>query len=204
VLADHWAPPKSWIRIRPQLFNSLMLLHQDQPLQAEPALVEIVRYQDEHWTDYLPDHKNLLIPLDRTGPARQALGEAYAREGRFKEAVETLERAVTVSERISGAAHPQVLSARLSLAEALTADQRADEARHLLSSLQTSELNALPADHPILAQWYRVNGLLGVGDAQKDLTHALNVYQSAYGPTDWRVVRARRDLQLASGTRPKS
>jgi serine/threonine protein kinase/DNA-binding winged helix-turn-helix (wHTH) protein len=206
ALAVQWTSPESWTELRPRFFTALMLLHQDQPMEAEPFLADIIRFQDDAWATYLPTHKDLMIPLDRTGPVRQALGEAYEREGRLTEAVETLERAVTVSERISGPKHPQVLSAKLSLAEALIAGDRAGEARRLVTSVQSAQLSALPPAHPILAQWYRVNGLLdlsehGVGQARKNLTRALDVFQSAYGREDWRVIRARQDLQRAARTR---
>jgi len=206
TLALQWAPVESWTELRPRYFTALMLLHQDQPEKAEPVFADIVRYQDDNWKTYLEAHKDLMPALDRTGPVRQALGEAYAREGRLHEAVETLQRAVMVSERISGPKHPQVLSVKLSLAGALMADHRPDEAKRLVASLPTAELNALPPKHPILGQWYRVNGLLdlaenGVGQARDDLTRALEVFQSAYGSKDWRVARAHQDLQLATATR---
>jgi tetratricopeptide (TPR) repeat protein len=206
ALAQQWAPQESWTEVRPRFFTALMLLHQDQPVNAEPILADIVRYQDDNWAAYLQAHTDATPPLDHTGPVRQALGEAYEREGRAHDAVETLRRAVAVSERIGGPKHPQVLSAKLSLAEALIADHQADEARRLVASLQTDGLNALPAAHPILAHWYRVNGLLefGVNDpgqAHKEFAHALDIFQGAYGPNDWRVTRGRQDLQLTSGTR---
>jgi tetratricopeptide (TPR) repeat protein len=206
ALALQWAPLESWTEVRPRFFTALMLLHQDQPLKAEPILSNIVRYQDDNWAAYLQTHKDATPPLDRTGSVRQALGEAYESEGRLRDAVETLQRAVTVSERIGGPKHPQVLSTKLSLAEALIADHRADEARGLVASLQTDGLNALPPAHPILAHWHRVNGLLEFdgnhpGQARKELARALEIFQDAYGANDWRVVRGRQDLQLYSGSR---
>jgi serine/threonine protein kinase/DNA-binding winged helix-turn-helix (wHTH) protein len=206
ALAQQWAPPESWTEVRPRFFTALMLLHQDQPVKAEPILADIVRYQDDNWAAYLQAHKDATPPLDHTGPVRQALGEAYEREGRAHDAVETLQRAVAVSERIGGPKHPQVLSTKLSLAQALVADHRADEARTLVASLQTVWLNALPPAHPILADWYRVNGLLDfdgkdLGQARKEFTRALEIFQRAYGANDWRVIRGRQDLQLSSGTR---
>jgi eukaryotic-like serine/threonine-protein kinase len=206
ILATQWAPPESWTELRPRLFTAIMLLHQDQPTKAEPILYDIVRYQDDHWPTYLQTHKEATPPLDRTGPVRQALGEAYEREGRLHEAVEVLKRAVAVSERISGPKHPQVLSAKLSLAEALIADHRADDAKPLVASLEFDGLNALPAGHPILAHWYRVTGLLDfegkdLGQARKAFTQALEIFQKEYGPNDWRVTLARQDLQRSSATK---
>jgi DNA-binding winged helix-turn-helix (wHTH) protein/tetratricopeptide (TPR) repeat protein len=206
-LALKWAPLHSWVEARPRFFTALMFLHEDQPAKAEPLLAEIVGYQDANEAAYLASQKGLTPELDHTGTARQALGEAYAREGRLSEAIETLQRAVTVSERASGSArHPLVVSVKLSLAEALIADHRSDDARHVVASLEEPELSALPPAHPILAQWYRVKGLLDLGendvvDARGALARALDVFQSVYGPKDWRVARARQDLQLISTPR---
>jgi DNA-binding winged helix-turn-helix (wHTH) protein/tetratricopeptide (TPR) repeat protein len=205
-LAVKWAPLPSWIETRPRFFTALMLLHEDQAAKAEPLLAEIVRFQDTHEAAYLESHKGLTPELDHTGPVRQALGEAYARQGRLSEAIETLERAVSVGARASGARHPLVVSAKLSLAEALIADHRHEDARHVVASIQASELTALPSAHPILAHWYRVNGLLDLGEedvanARGALTHARDIFQSAYGPRDWRVARATQDLQLISSAR---
>jgi non-specific serine/threonine protein kinase len=204
-LALQWAPLESWTEVRPRFFTALLLLHQDQPAKAEPLLADIVRYEDVNEAAYLEAHKDSTPELDHTGPVRQALGEAYAREGKLTEAVETLQRAVAVSERASGAKHPWVLSAKLSLAEALIADRRSDDARHLAASIRPEEVTALPATHPILAQWYRVNGLLDlndnhIADAHGLLTRALGLYEVVYGPKDWRSVRAQQDLQLTSST----
>ncbi len=207
-LALKWAPIPSWTETRPRYFTALMLLHQDQPAKAEPLLAEIVRFEDENEAAYLEAHKGLTPELDHTGPVRQALGETYGREGRLPEAVETLQRAVAVSERASGAKHPLVISVKLSLAEALIADHRTEDARPLVASIHTAELSALPSVHPILGQWYRVNGLLhlnenDLAEARGALARALDEFQTVYGPNDWRVVRARQDLALAFNTRTR-
>jgi len=141
--------------------------------------------------------------LDHTGPVRQALGEAYAREGRLSEALETLQRAVTVTERASGSKHPSVISVKLSLVESLIDDRRIEDARHVAASIEDAGLSALPAAHPILAHWYRAKGLLESREnnaiqARSELVHALDVFRTAYGPGDWHVARVRQDLQLIS------
>ena len=159
-LALKWAPVPSWTETRPRFFMALMLLRQNQPAKAAPLLAEIVNYQDANEAAYLAAQKDLTPELDHTGPVRQALGEALAKQGKAPEAVETLQRAVEVSERASGAQHPQVLATKLLLAEALVAEHRSEDARQLVGSIDASALSALPAAHPILAQWHRVNGLL--------------------------------------------
>jgi non-specific serine/threonine protein kinase len=205
-LAERWAPPESWVETRPRFFTALLHLHEDQPAEAEPELVKIVRYEDDNDPPYLQQtaQQNLSPELDHTGPVRQALGETYAREGRFNEAIATLQRAVEVNVRAMGARHPLVITARLSLAEALLAAHRATEAQAVIEPIQLTDLAALPRAHPITAQWDRVNGLLKLGagniaEARQALTRALTVLQAVYGPQDWRVARARQDLQLTAG-----
>lgn len=205
-LALKWAPLPSWIETRPRFFTALMLLHEDQPMKAAPILADIVSFQDANEAAYREANRGLIPELDHTGPVRQALGEAYSRQGRLREAIETLQRALSVGERASGTRHPLVISTRLSLAEALLADHRFDDARQVVESIQPRALSDLPPTHPILAQWYRVNGLLNWADndlsgARGSLAHALEVFQIAYGARDWRVIRARDDLQRISNAR---
>jgi serine/threonine protein kinase/DNA-binding winged helix-turn-helix (wHTH) protein len=208
-LVSQWAPKESWSETRPRLFRALLLLHEDEPAAAEPLLLDIVGYEDATEPVYLEKQKDLTPELDHTGPARQALGEVYMREGRPAEAIKTLRQAVIVGEQAYGSRHPWVLSIQLSLAEALIADHRNNDARDLVSSIRADGFSVLPATHPIVAQWYRVKGLLDLNDnnfleARRSLTRALDVYQATFGPNDWRVVRAQHDLQLQSktGSRP--
>ena len=183
-LALTWAPIPSWIETRPRFFTALMLLHEDRPSEAEHLLAEIVGFQDAHEAAYLRSQKGLTPELDHTGPVRQALGEAYARQGRLAEAVKTLEQAVKVGKRASGARHPFVLSTKLSLAEALIADHQNEKARDVVASIQAADLAALPPEHPILAQWHRARGLLDF--AESDVSEAR---------------RAQQDLKLISRER---
>ncbi len=203
-LALQWEPPESWTEVRPRFFTALMFLHQDRPGRAEPLLADIVRYEDENEAAYLNTHPAVPPELDHTGPVRQALGEAYLREGRPSNAVETLQRAVAVSERAAGAKHPAVLSAQLSLAEALIAAGRINDAQQEVALIHADALTEVPAIHPIRGQWHRVKGLLELAarrfvGARESLGNALNIYQALYGPADWRVVRAREDLRLLPG-----
>jgi eukaryotic-like serine/threonine-protein kinase len=200
-LALQWAPLESWTEVRPRFFTALMFLHQGQPSKAEPVLADIVHYEDVNEAAYLQAHKGSPPEMDHTGPARQALGEAYLQQGKLAEAIETLRRAVSVSERASGTTHPSVLSAKLSLADALIADRGTGEAQRLVGSIAVRDLAPLPPTHPIRAQWYRISGLLAlsdgrIADARQSLTRALDVYEAVYGPNDWRVVRGKRELLL--------
>ncbi|MFL6604460.1 MAG: protein kinase domain-containing protein [Steroidobacteraceae bacterium] len=204
-LAVQWAPLESWTELRPRYFRALMELHQDQPAKAEPVLADIVSFEDENDPPYLLEaaRKNLTPERDHTGPVRQALGEAYARQGKLTEAIATLRRAAEVSEYATGPRHPLVISAKLSLAEALLADHRGADAKRIAASIEVADLAALPPTHPIVAQWNRVNGLLALNahnlaDARQALTRALDVFEIAYGREDWRVNRARQDLLLAA------
>jgi serine/threonine protein kinase/DNA-binding winged helix-turn-helix (wHTH) protein len=203
-LVSSWAVAGSWTAIRPQFFTGLLLLHQDRPVQAEPFLTPILNYEDDNKATYLEAHKDSEAELDHTGAVRQALGEAYAREGRLTEAIATLKTAVAVSERADGSQHPAVTSTRLSLIECLLAAGHEGEAKSELTRVPQAVLADLPAVHPILAQWYRVEGLLALAqnalpDARKSLTVVLDIDQRLYGPNHWRTVRARHELARASG-----
>jgi serine/threonine protein kinase len=200
-IARQWTPVVSWTEIRPRFFTALMLLEQDHPEKADPILADIVRIDEENEAAYLESHKGLSPVLDHTGPVRQALGEAYAREERLAESVEILHRAVAVSERANGPSHPQVISARLSLAESLLADHRDAEARALFTFIPP--LESLPASHPIIAQWQRVRGLIEwrthqISEAKASLLRAYEINQAVYAPTHWRVLRAHDELLAAN------
>jgi DNA-binding winged helix-turn-helix (wHTH) protein/tetratricopeptide (TPR) repeat protein len=201
ALAARLAPPDTGVAMRSQYFRALLFLQQDLPHKAEPILSQIVESQDAHLAAYLPAQGSA-PELDHTGPVRQALGEAYAREGRFDDAIATLQRAVAVSERADGAQHPGTLSTRLSLAECLVAEGRDAEARAVLAT-PIMDLGALPAVHPIVAQLDRVTGLLAqhegnVAQARKAFGNSLPILQALYGTQHWRVIRARQELQRAA------
>jgi hypothetical protein len=130
---------------------------------------------------------------------RQALGEVYAREGKFDDAIATLQRGVAVGERADGPQHPATVAIRLSLADCLVTQGRDTEARGVLAT-PTIDLAALPAMHPMAAELDRVNGLLAqhagnVEQARKSFARSLAILQALYGPEDWRVLRARQALQ---------
>jgi serine/threonine protein kinase/DNA-binding winged helix-turn-helix (wHTH) protein len=185
-------PVETATAMRTQYFRGLLFLQMDAPEKAEPLLAQIVASQDAHSA----------AEVDRTGPVRQALGEAYAREGKTDAAIIALQRAVAISERADGAQHPGTQSTRLSLAECLVAEGRDAEARAVLNT-PTLNLAALPAVHPIAAQLSRVNGLLAqhegnVEQARKSFGDSLAILQALYGPQHWRVIRARRELQGAA------
>jgi len=201
-IALRWSPVLSWTEIRPRFFTALMFLQQDQPAKADPILADIVRIDEENEAAYLEAHKGSTAVLDHTGPVRQALGEAYAREGRLAESVATLRGAVAVSERANGPSHPQVISARLSLAESLLADRDPD-AKNFFASIPGSALKTLPAAHPIVAQWERVRGLIelrqnNVSEARVALQRAYEIYQTVYGSANWRALRAHEELKAAN------
>jgi eukaryotic-like serine/threonine-protein kinase len=202
-LAAQWAPPDTWTVVRPRFFSALLALHQDQPAAAERILAEIVGYEDEHKVAYLEAHDGEEVELDHTGPVRQALGEAYAREGKMAEAIAILRRAVAVGERADGLFHPTVISARLSLAECLLFIGSDSEAQELLASAPASALADLPPLHPIFAQRHRALGLLSgrqsaFPEARASLSAALDIYRALYGPSHWRVLRAHQELQAVS------
>jgi hypothetical protein len=59
--------------------------------------------------------------------------------------------------------------------------------------------------HPIAAQLDRVNGLLAQHDgnmeqARKWFGNSLAILQALYGPQQWRVIRAREELQRAASS----
>jgi serine/threonine protein kinase/DNA-binding winged helix-turn-helix (wHTH) protein len=202
-LATSWAAPDTWTAVRPRYFKALLLLQQDEPESAVGILSQIVEYQDTHIAEYLRAHQDSDPELDHTGPVRQALGEAYAREGKLVDAIATLQKAVTVSVRADGILHPSTQSIQLSLAESFIAAQRYAEARTLLATISSKSVGDLPAPHPIAAQFSRVAGLLALRDgdaleARRSLARCLHIYQSLYGEQHWRVARARRELELVA------
>jgi tetratricopeptide (TPR) repeat protein len=188
--------------MRTRYFRGLLFLQMDAPEKAEPLLAQIVASQDAHSGADLKARTGSAPEVDRSGPVRQALGEAYAREGKIDAAIIALQRAVAISERADGAQHPGTQSTRLSLAECLVAEGRDAEARAVLTT-PTMNLAALPAVHPIAAQLGRVNGLLAqhegnVEQARKSFGDSLAILQALYGSQHWRVIRARQELQRAA------
>jgi tetratricopeptide (TPR) repeat protein len=203
-LAARSPAAEPWIDAQPQYFRALLLLQLDQPEKAEPILLQILESRDATVAAHLQTHDGSASEVDRTGGVRQALGEAYAREGKSEDAIAALQRAVAVSERADGPRHPATLSTRLSLAECLVAKGRDAEARDVLAA-PAIDLAALPAVHPIAAELDRVNGLLAqhagnAEQARKWLGSSLAILQALYGPEHWRVLRARRELQSAASS----
>jgi DNA-binding winged helix-turn-helix (wHTH) protein/tetratricopeptide (TPR) repeat protein len=204
-----------WSAVQPRYFRALLLLQLDRPQQAEPILRQIID-DAASIPSPLQAHADLRAPvlanddrsvreLDRTAGVRQALGEAYSREGKFDAALATLQRAVAVSNQADGPRHPATVSTRLSLAECLLAQGRDTEARSVLAN-PAIDLAALPAVHPIVAQWDRVNGLLAlhagnVEQARKWFGSSLTILQALYGPEHWRVLRARQEFQSTASAR---
>jgi non-specific serine/threonine protein kinase len=193
---------EAWISAQPRYFRALLLLQLDQPEKAEPILLQILESQDETSAAQPQARSGSGPEIDRTGAVRQALGEAYAREGKFDDAIATLKRAVAVSERTDGPQHPATVAIRLSLADCLVTQGRDTEARAVLAT-PTIDLAALPAVHPIAAESDRVNGLLAqhagnAEQARKWFGGSLAILQALYGPQHWRVLRARRELQSAA------
>src|SRR3984893_9796586 len=119
---------------RTRYFRALLFLQMDAPEKAEPLLAQIVASQDAHSAAGLKPRTGSVPEVDRTGPVRQAIGEAYAREGKIDSAIIALQRAVAISERADGAQHPGTQSTRLSLAECLVAEGRDAEARAVLTA----------------------------------------------------------------------
>jgi hypothetical protein len=78
----------------------------------------------------------------------------------------------------------------------------ADDAA-LLDLRQQVAFGQYPTVHPIAAQLDRVNALLAQHDgnmeqARKWFGSSLAILQTLYGPQQWRVLRARRELQSAA------
>jgi DNA-binding winged helix-turn-helix (wHTH) protein/tetratricopeptide (TPR) repeat protein len=201
-LAAGSLPLATGTAVRTRYFRALLFLQMDAPEKAEPLLAQIVASQDARSEADVNAPTGSAPEVDRTGPVRQALGEAYAREGQIDAAIIALQRAVAISERADGAQHPGTQSTRLSLAECLAAEGRDAEARAVLTT-PTMNLAALPAVHPIAAQLARVNGLLAqhegnVEQARKSFSDSLAILQALYGSKHWRVIRARQELQRAA------
>jgi non-specific serine/threonine protein kinase len=200
-LAARTAAPDTWPALQPRYFLALLFLEQDLPDKAEPILAQILSSEEARAAASVQAHPSLPPEIDRTGPVRQALGEAYAREGKYNDAIATLQSAVAVSERTDGAHHPDTLSARVSLAECLATQGRDSDARAVLAA-SAADLAVLPAVHPIAAQLSRVNGLLAqhegnADQARKWFAQSLAILQTLHGAQHWRVIRARRELERA-------
>lgn len=199
-LVSRWAPPEAWVHARPRIYRGLLLLHMDRPAEAAVFLGNWVKFQDDNWETYVASLGGLPPNVDHTAYVRQALGEAYARQGKLSLAIETLRRAVDVGVRSEGETHPVVFASRLSLAESLLdAGRDTAEAAALLEQSPVEALRTLPPDHPILAQRLRVSGLLArsqqdVTSAGASLRQSLAAYEKSYGPGHWKVRRARAEL----------
>ena len=204
-LAARSAAAEPRVDAQPQYFRALLLLQLDQPEKAEPILLQILDSRDATAAAHLQAHESSAPEqLDRSGAVRQALGEAYARQGKSEDAIDTLQRALELSERADGPQHPATLSIRLSLAECLVAKGRDAEARGVLAT-PAIDLTALPPVHPLAAKLDRVNGLLAqhagnAEQARKWFASSLAILQALYGPEHWRVIRARRELQSAASS----
>ena len=201
-LAAGSLPLEAGTAVHTRYFRALLFLQMDTPEKAEPLLGQIVASQDARSAADLKARTGAAPEVDRTGSVRQALGEAYAREGKIDAAIIALQRAVVVGERADGAQHPGTQSTRLSLAECLVAEGRDAEAQVLLTT-PTINLAALPAVHPIAAQLARVNGLLAQHEgntrqARKWFGDSLAILQALYGPRHWRVIRARQEFERAA------
>jgi tetratricopeptide (TPR) repeat protein len=204
-LAARSAAAESWNLERARYFRALLFLQLDQPQQAEPILLQILGSRDAASAADPQTHAGSAQELDRTAAVQQTLGEVYARQGKFDEAIATLQRAVAARVRADGPRHPAILSARIALAESLLAIGRDAEARALLAT-PPLDLAALPAVHPIAAELDRVKGLLAqrdgdVAQARKWFASSLAIQQALYGPQQWRVLRARRELQSVDSPR---
>jgi eukaryotic-like serine/threonine-protein kinase len=191
-LAARSVPLETATAMRTRYFRGLLFLQMDAPDKAEPLFAQIVASQDAQSG----------AEVDRTGPVRQALGEAYARQGKIDAAITTLQRALPISERADGAQHPDTQSTRLTLAECLVTEGRDAEARALLETAALN-LTALPAVHPIAAQLGRVKGLLAqregnVEQARRSFGDSLAILQALYGSQHWRVIRARQEFERAA------
>jgi tetratricopeptide (TPR) repeat protein len=202
-LGTRWAPPDTWTAVRPRFFTALMQLQKDEPAKAEIILADIVAYSDSNKEAYYQRHKESPQLTDSTGPVRQALGEAYARQGKLVEAIAALQGAIKLGELAEGPLHPTVISTRLALAEVLLAQRRDSEAQNLLVSIPATELTKLPPVHPILGQWHRVDGLLALrqnntAEARKSLNNVLEIYRALYGAKHWRTIRANQELLLTA------
>lgn len=205
-LAARWAPPDTWTAVRPRYFRALMLLQQGKAAEAEPLLKQIVDYEDAHKAAYLEAHQEATPEVDHTGPVRQALGEAYTHQGKYSDALSVLQRAIEVGAIADGEAHPNVLSARLSLAQAMLESSREinPDVQAVLSAVPSEVIQGLPAVHPIRAQWHYIAGLVAsmrqdMASAQASLSTALHIYEKLYGPQHWRAVGTRRAFQAVQG-----
>jgi tetratricopeptide (TPR) repeat protein len=201
--ATRWAPPDTWTAVRPRFYTALMFIDESEPAKAAHILSEMVEYADSLTSAYMAKHKDSPVEADSSGPIREALGEAYARQGKVVEAIAILQRAMQLEEVAEGPTHPIVLSARLALAEALLEGQRDADAQEVLLSVPAGELSKLPRIHPIVARWNGVRGLIAMrrhnmGEAQSFLRTARDMYKSLYGPKNWRVVRLNQELSITT------
>lgn len=127
------------------------------------------------------------------------LAQAYQRQGRLEEARQAFTRGLEVGEKLDGPGHPVWIGARIDLADVLREQGRTAEARAILKAIPPQALQALPDQHPFLANLRRVEGLLSFGDrrfgdARTALTEALQIYQLRYGSQHWRSARTRAEL----------
>ena len=143
---------------------------------------------------------------DQTGPVRRPLAETYQRQQRLADAAREMRLALLSSEKAQPR-HPGTERIRIGLADIYREQGRPDEARAQLYSVRMEVLDALPAQHPIRAQWLRVRGLLlsgesRAGEARPLLSESLEICRKVYGEGHWRTQRAARELAALSSDGP--
>jgi DNA-binding winged helix-turn-helix (wHTH) protein/tetratricopeptide (TPR) repeat protein len=190
VAASRWVRAKEMsahiVGIRRE--QGRLLLEQNRTAEAT-ALFEGILREMKAWPG--PE-------MDQTVTVRFPLAESYQRSGRLKEAEAQIQLALSAGEKTLGQHHPTSLRTRIALADILRERHRVAEAWKALAGADPAAAG-LPPQHPYLANFRRVEGLLWF--AQKDypkareaLLEAHKIFGLRYGSDHWRTRRAATEL----------
>lgn len=131
------------------------------------------------------------------------LATAYMETGKLDNAESSMRRALEISEAVDGKLHPQSQSIRVGVAALALRRYGPAAARKILEEVEPAVFQRLGSDHPFMAELRRVQGLTvlaeGKGDeARIELSEALRLFESRYGPKHKFTARARAELSQAS------
>lgn len=140
--------------------------------------------------------------IDQSFTEKWPLGEAYQRAGRFVDAEKTLRQALLAAEHSLGDAHPKTFDIRIALAEVLHTLGRFDEAWRMLPTVEERAAVDLPEEHPFIADYHRMRGMLFSAQgnnslASAELAAAVELTSKCLGSDHWKSRRVRREWEAA-------
>jgi tetratricopeptide (TPR) repeat protein/tRNA A-37 threonylcarbamoyl transferase component Bud32 len=178
-------------RLRESLRMSARARHWDGMLDASTSLLSVVGYMQRRF-DEVSSYAELARGLSATDPVREArvcnnLALGLGAQARYEEAEKEQRRAIALREEILGSDHPDLLSARLNLANIFDAQGRLDEAEREHRRALATLIDTLGADHPRTAQAHHnlaitLNGQKRYAEAEAQARRALAIKEAALPP----------------------